>query len=132
MTVKDTCIKMNPGLLHKTFYRIADIINRNYDGAYNTINVYVSNGHIYYRYNHHYIGELRRWAPIECIFLEDEMRYFIFGSKDGLALERSVFSHINTWLKCKGDFPDDYYKLASLKDITSLEELELKLGVLGY
>lgn len=119
---------MNAYLLRKTFYRIVNIINRNYDGAYNTINVYILNDHIYY----HSIKGLHLWAPIaECISLEDEMRYFIFGSKDGLALECSVFAYIDTWLECNGDFPDDYYKLASLKDITSLEELEVKLDLLG-
>jgi hypothetical protein len=123
---------MNPGLLRKTFNRVVDIINRNYDGAYNTISVYILNGHIYYSYNYLYTGGLRRWAPFaERGFLEDEMHYFIFGSKDGLALECSVFAHIDTWLKHDKDFPDDYYKLASLKDITSLEELELKLDILG-
>ena len=123
---------MNAYLLHKTFDRIVNVINRNYDDTYNTISIYILNGHIYYSYNYRYTGGLRRWAPFtERGFLEDEMHYFIFGSKDSLALECSVFAHIDTWLKRNEDFPDDYYKLASLKDITSLEELEVKLDLLG-
>ena len=123
---------MNAYLLRKTFNRVVDIINnQNHNDVYNTINVYVLNGHIYYRYNYSYTGELRRWAPMECIFLEDEMHHFIFGSKDGLALEWSVFAHIDALLKHNDVFPDDYYKLASLKGITSLEELEFKLDIFG-
>lgn len=123
---------MNAYLLRKTFNRIVDVINRNFDSTYNTITIYILNGHIYYSYNYQYAGGLRRWAPFtKCMFLENEMHYFIFGSTDGLALEQSVFAHIDTWLKRSGDFPDDYYKLASIKDITSLEELEVRLDLLG-
>ena len=119
---------MNTDLLYKTFDRVVKIINDSYDNTPRTIHISILNNHVSYNST----GQPGYWASrAELKTLEDEMQCFMLGQRKNVSIIWSIFDHMNNWLRLDNNFPENYYKLATLKDVKSLEELEVKLDLLG-